>query len=243
LRECQLGWIMAGVSLGRLARTLLEAFHVRLWDDGVVGRRTQNLISLRILMWASREWDSMSSGRSSLISRAVGAYETTGRQQVVCVPGGTTRRLVRSRAAREALSHARNMPASQAFGCDITSFLSARPMPLDCSPAALIGCPAHSRAFLGNRESLVPALWAGILALYALPCAHSLPLGATIRFICTRSTWSSCADMRLTPSSSPSQDAFSQWYARRRLRLAIMPTGSVVCICRPPMRETSLPAQ
>ena len=30
LRECQLGWIMAGVSLAGLARALLEVFHVRL---------------------------------------------------------------------------------------------------------------------------------------------------------------------------------------------------------------------
>jgi hypothetical protein len=30
LRECQLGGIMAGVSLAGLARALLEVFHVRL---------------------------------------------------------------------------------------------------------------------------------------------------------------------------------------------------------------------
>jgi hypothetical protein len=76
-----------------------------------------------------------------------------------------------------------------------------------------------------------------ILALYTSPCAHAFPLGDTIRFICPRSTSSWCADMHLTPFSCQSQDGFSQWYARRDLRLAIMPTGSVVCMCRPPMRD------
>ena len=100
-------------------------------------------------MWASREWDSMgSSRRPGLISRPVGAYETTtGRQQVVCARAG---RLVRSRA-REALSHARDIARLSA----VTS--SQSPDAARLLPSRVDWLPGTFTCF--SWELLVPAMW------------------------------------------------------------------------------------
>ena len=140
--------------------------------------------------------------------------------------------LVRSRALSHARDIARLSAVTSSQSPDAARLLPSR---VDWLPGTFT---CFSWVFVGAGDVV-------ILALYTSPCAHSFPLGDTIRFICTRSTSSSCADMHLTPSSRQSQDGFSQCYPRRdlRLQLAIMPTGSVVCMCSPPMRETSVPAQ
>lgn len=137
-----------------------------------------------------------------------------------------TGRLVRSRALSHARDIARLSAVTSSQSPDAARLLPSR---VDWLPGTFT---CFSWVFVGAGDVV-------ILALYTSPCAHSFPLGDTIRFICTRSTSSSCADMHLTPSSRQSQDAFSQCYPRRdlRLQLAIMPTGSVVCMCSPPMRD------
>jgi hypothetical protein len=140
------------------------------------------------------------------------------------VPSGTIGEESGSRGAVTCSRH------RQAFGCDILQSPDAARL----LPSRVDWPPGTFTCF--SWELLVPAMWLS-LHFYTSPCAHAFRLGDTIRFICTRNTSSWCADMHLTPSSRQSQDGFSQWYTRRDLRLAIMPTGSVVCMRRPPMRD------
>lgn len=152
----------------------------------------------------------------------------------LCVPGGTIGE--ESGCSRGAVTCSRHARLS-AVTCS-TSPDAARLL-----PSRVDWLPGTFTCF--SWELLVPVMWLSLrfLALYPSPCARAFRLGDTIRFICSRSTSPSCADMHLTPSRSKSQDGTCQCYAHRDLRLTIMPTGSVVCMCRPPMRETSVPAQ
>ena len=110
-------------------------------------------------------------------------------------------------------------------------------MPLDCCCVAMIGCSAHSRAFSCKYSCQS----CGYLALYALPCAHVFRFRDTTRFIPACIT-SSPDRLRVRKHASHSfEPSVTRRYlpmvSTSDLRLAIMPTGSVVCMRRPPMRD------
>ena len=95
-----------------------------------------------------------------------GACETRRRRggSRLCVPGGT---IGEESGAVTCSRHGR---------LSAVTYCSQSPdAAKDCSPAALIGRPAHSRAFPGNCCWCCGANAPVITALYALPCAHSVP--------------------------------------------------------------------